>query len=69
MNIVRQLLAICLCLQVGAVAAAADQPARGEAVYATYCVSCHGVNGQPDLDSPLVQSLEITPANFWVSGF
>lgn len=64
MNIVRQLLAICLCLQVGAVAAAADQPARGEAVYATYCVSCHGVNGQPDLDSPLVQSLEITPANF-----
>ncbi len=38
--------------------------ARGEEIFATNCVSCHGVGGSPDPDSPLVKSLEVMPANF-----
>ncbi|MCC7183538.1 MAG: cytochrome c [Rhodocyclaceae bacterium] len=44
-------------------AAAADL-VRGEEVFAANCVSCHGVGGKPDPDSPLVKGLEVMPANF-----
>ncbi len=64
-NILRNLLPICLPLLFGAVAAtAAEDLARGEAVYSTHCVSCHGSAGQPDPESALVKALGIVPANF-----
>ena len=45
-------------------AAIADDLARGEAVYAANCVSCHGSRGQPDPESELVKALGVVPANF-----
>ena len=64
MNMLRQWFAFCLCLQFGvATAAATDELARGGTIYSTHCVSCHGSNGQPDVESPLVKSLGIVPAN------
>lgn len=64
MNMLRQWFALCLCLQFGlATAAATDELARGGTIYSTHCVSCHGSNGQPDVESPLVKSLGIVPAN------
>jgi mono/diheme cytochrome c family protein len=45
--------------------AEADAPQlRGREVFQTYCVTCHGPEGQPDPDSPLVQGLGVVPANF-----
>lgn len=46
-----------------AFSAAADL-ARGERIYQANCATCHGLTGQPDPDSPLVESLGIVPANF-----
>ncbi len=42
-----------------AVQAAAD----GEAVFATYCATCHGADGRPDPDSPVVKGLGVVPAD------
>lgn len=65
MNMLRILLPIFLSLQFGMVTTAyADDIARGEAVYSTHCVSCHGSVGQPDPESALVKALGVVPANF-----
>jgi mono/diheme cytochrome c family protein len=37
---------------------------RGEEIFSTNCVSCHGPKGRPDPDSPLVKALGVAPANF-----
>jgi mono/diheme cytochrome c family protein len=42
----------------------ADDLARGAEVFAANCAACHGPDGGPDADSPLVQSLGVEPANF-----
>ena len=41
-------------------AAAAD----GKAIYQQSCVNCHGENGRPDPDSPVVKALGVVPADF-----
>ena len=43
-------------------AAAADVDA-GRDVFATSCATCHGPNGSPDPDSPIVQGLGVVPAD------
>lgn len=42
----------------------AGEWAIGEQIYQVNCVSCHGPQGRPDPDSPLVQALGVVPANF-----
>ena len=42
--------------------ALADDSAR--AIYETNCVICHGVDGKPDPDSPVVEGLGVLPADF-----
>ena len=42
----------------------ADQLAQGRNIFQANCVTCHGPQGSPDPDSPLVQSLGVVPANF-----
>ena len=65
MNMRRSLFPICLFLLLGVVpTATADNLVRGEVVYSTNCVGCHGSAGRPDPESPLVKALGIVPANF-----
>ena len=40
------------------------QLARGAEIFAANCATCHGPAGEPEPDSPLVQSLGVMPANF-----
>lgn len=50
-----------------AATAGADDSAqyqRGEAIFQANCATCHGPQGGPDPDSPLVKSLGVVPANF-----
>lgn len=64
MPTLRTLLSIALLLQFFVASATpADELARGEAVYKANCASCHGPNGNPDPESPLVQALGIVPAD------
>ncbi|MDT8319674.1 MAG: cytochrome c [Xanthomonadales bacterium] len=37
---------------------------RGQEIYQSSCVTCHGPGGRPDPDSALVKSLGVVPANF-----
>ncbi len=48
----------------GLTAATADELARGAEIFQANCAVCHGSEGQPDPDSPLVQGLGVVPANF-----
>lgn len=41
-----------------------DEWSLGKRVYEANCMACHGPQGQPDADSPLVESLGVVPANF-----
>ncbi len=43
--------------------AAADS-ADGETIYAQRCAACHGPSGRPDPNSPIVNALGVTPADF-----
>ena len=36
----------------------------GRTIYATNCVVCHGQNGRPDANSPVVEGLGVLPADF-----
>lgn len=42
----------------------ADELLRGQEIFQANCAVCHGTNGSPDPDSPLVQGLGVVPANF-----
>lgn len=44
--------------------ALANDYSRGAEVFQANCAACHGMQGQPDPDSPLVESLGVVPANF-----
>jgi mono/diheme cytochrome c family protein len=44
--------------------ARADGFASGAEIFQANCAACHGPQGWPDPDSPLVQSLGVVPANF-----
>ena len=37
---------------------------RGSEIFAVNCAMCHGPNGSPDPDSPLVEGLGVVPADF-----
>lgn len=37
-------------------------PQKGEAVYKTHCVGCHGIHGKGD--GPAAENLIVSPANF-----
>ncbi len=37
---------------------------RGAQIFAANCATCHGPDGGPDPDSPLVKSMGVVPANF-----
>ena len=37
---------------------------RGAELFAANCATCHGVNGWPDPDSPVVKGLGVVPADF-----
>ena len=37
---------------------------RGAEIFATNCATCHGPDGSPDTDSPLVKSMGVVPADF-----
>ncbi len=43
--------------------AEADSP-EGESIYAQRCAACHGPSGRSDPDSPIVNALGVTPADF-----
>jgi mono/diheme cytochrome c family protein len=36
----------------------------GQEIYAAQCAVCHGANGRPDPDSPVVKGLGVMPADF-----
>lgn len=38
--------------------------AAGKQIYGNNCAVCHGANGKPDPDSPVVEGLGVMPANF-----
>ncbi len=58
-------LLLVLCLLGGTITPAFDNDLeRGKTIFATNCASCHGANGQPDSDSPLVEALGVVPASF-----
>lgn len=42
----------------------AGDPVRGERIYQVHCASCHGPQGRPDVDGPVVKALGVVPANF-----
>lgn len=44
--------------------ARADDHSRGAEIFQVNCAACHGLQGRPDPDSPLVESLGVVPANF-----
>ena len=45
--------------------AIAEEAAKtGEDLFAAHCVSCHGADGSPDANSPIVQALGVMPADF-----
>ena len=52
-----------LCLPLVSSVHAADID-NGRQVYDTYCTSCHGVSGRLDASSPVVQALDVVPADF-----
>ena len=54
---------LCLAIASAATATAADVD-HGRQVYASYCTSCHGDNGQLNPSSAVVQALGVTPADF-----
>lgn len=37
---------------------------RGTEIFTTNCATCHGPDGSPDPDSPLVKSMGVVPADF-----
>ncbi len=41
-----------------------DEWARGAEIFQANCATCHGSAGHPDVESPLVKSLGVVPANF-----
>ncbi len=43
---------------------ASQDLARGAEIYQTNCAACHGANGWPDPDGPVVQGLGVVPADF-----
>jgi mono/diheme cytochrome c family protein len=54
-----------LAFALGATAPArAADLARGAQIYAANCAACHGPQGRPDAESPLVKGLGVMPANF-----
>jgi len=61
-NNARSLLTASLGLLLPLALQAADAES-GRAVYEANCVVCHGANGSPDPDSPVVQGLGVTPAD------
>lgn len=65
-NIVIPLLSICLTWSgIGIMQSAQSaELARGADIFSTNCSTCHGPDGGPDPDSPLVQGLGVVPANF-----
>ncbi|MEE4238964.1 MAG: cytochrome c [Anderseniella sp.] len=54
---------VCLLFAVTPLANAGNTE-RGAQIYDVNCVACHGPNGKPDPDSPLVKSLGVMPAVF-----
>lgn len=56
--------AVFLILALPVAAANATDIAAGQAVYETACAVCHGQNGKPDPDSPVVAGLGVMPADF-----
>ena len=46
------------------IACADDALWRGAGIFQANCATCHGPEGYPDPNSPLVQSLGVVPANF-----
>ena len=57
------ILALCV-TSVNMNTARADDLARGAEIFQVNCAVCHGLEGRPDPDSPLVESLGVVPANF-----
>lgn len=41
----------------------ADNPARGAEIFRSNCAVCHGADGGPDPDSPMVEGLGVMPAD------
>ena len=44
--------------------AAAAESEAGRLIYSSNCVACHGMSGQADADSPVVEALGVMPADF-----
>ncbi len=44
--------------------AAAAESEAGRQIYSSNCVACHGMSGQADADSPVVEALGVMPADF-----
>ena len=53
-----------LAIQCANAAAESNEWLAGERIYQANCMACHGPQGRPDTDSPLIKSLEVVPANF-----